>query len=122
MGNMSGVARVLAVDDQEEILHLLSRMLTMAGHVVITAANGEEALQRLREQRPDVMVTDLMMPVMSGKELLERLRDDPEMTGLPVIVLSAFVDDGAIEGATVVMRKPFMQADLLASVEELAGA
>ncbi len=112
---------VLAVDDQEEILVLLARMLKMAGYEVVTAMNGQEALERVAEQKPDLIVTDLMMPVMSGKDLLERLKQDPETAKIPVIVLSAFAD-GDIQGADVIMRKPFMQADLLAGVEGLIGA
>jgi CheY-like chemotaxis protein len=96
-------------------------MLSMGGHVVITAANGAEALERVHEQKPDLIVTDLMMPVMSGKDLILNLKADPETAKIPIVVLSAFAD-ADITDADVVMRKPFMQADLLASVEGLIGA
>jgi CheY-like chemotaxis protein len=84
--------KVLCVDDEPDLLYLFSFVLTRSGHEVVQAANGAEALERIAESRPDVIVTDLMMPVMDGRELIERLRADPATADIPILLVSATPD------------------------------
>lgn len=114
------MARILAVDDQSEILLLLERMLSIAGHVVTTAMNGAEALEKARGSIPDIVITDLMMPIMSGSELIVALRADDRTASIPIVVLSAY-PEGATAGADAFIRKPFMQGDLLDHVAALVS-
>ncbi len=80
---------VLAVDDEPNIRRLVEVNLQRAGYRVATAEDGEHALERLREERPDLMVVDVMMPRMDGFELLRRLKQDPDTAEIPVIMLTA---------------------------------
>ena len=80
---------VLVVDDERDVRQLLSTYLNLQGFSVITASNGREALNRLDEVRPCVILLDLMMPVMDGLEFRRQQRQDPRWSGIPVVCLSA---------------------------------
>lgn len=95
-------------------------ILELAGHAVVEAHHGAAALQRLDEERFDLVITDVMMPVMNGTELVDRLRDDPARSALPIMVLSA--SPHSVERADRVMRKPFAPADLRRITAELLDA
>lgn len=79
---------VLVVEDDKALLTILKDRLTQEGFLVFTAANGQEGLHRAIEHHPDVVLLDLMMPVMNGKSMLIKLRERPEFQRLPVIVLT----------------------------------
>lgn len=113
------MALILAVDDEPDVLFLLRVIFERAGHRVIEAPHGLAALEALQQQRPDVIVTDLMMPVMDGHEFLENLKADPNTASIPVLMLTAN-PNGAV-GADVVMRKPFSNSEIVERVESLAG-
>jgi len=81
------MATVLVVDDEPDILLMLRMSLEDEGHTVVMAADGESGLQRLAEHRPDLVLLDVMMPVLDGWGVLERKQRDGDLT--PVIVLSA---------------------------------
>jgi CheY-like chemotaxis protein len=81
--------RVLVIDDDIDIRVLLELLFEHAGYTVVTAANGMEGLQAARLARPSVIVLDLMMPVMDGREFRLRQVADPELAGIPVIITSA---------------------------------
>jgi CheY-like chemotaxis protein len=81
--------RVLVVEDDAAIRVMLSDLLNDAGYAVLEASTGKEALRRLREQAPDVIVLDLMLPELSGWEFLNRARQQPGGLQAPVVVLSA---------------------------------
>jgi CheY-like chemotaxis protein len=115
-----GVVKVLVVDDESNMRFLIRMILERAGYEVVEAAHGAAALDRVKESRPDMMVTDLMMPVMSGRELVERLRADPETASLPIIVVSANSSSVAT-AADAVLGKPFDPDALVAAVGLLAG-
>jgi CheY-like chemotaxis protein len=83
---------VLVVDDHETIRHLLRRVLQSQGHTVLTAASGSEALALLRIQSIDLVMLDIMMPEMSGIEVLERIKANPDTQDIPVLVVSADTD------------------------------
>lgn len=99
------MARILIVDDEPDLRAMVRLILELAGHEVVEAHHGAAALQRLGEKHVDLVITDVMMPVMNGSELIDRLRADPERTNVRIIVLSA--SPHAIERADHVMRKPF---------------
>ena len=86
---------ILIVEDNPRMQETLSTVLRLKGFQTLTAYNGLEALDVLRLRSPDLMLLDLMMPVMSGLELLKVLRESPQWKGLPVVVLSARDDFGA---------------------------
>jgi len=80
---------VLVVDDEQGIRELLTELVQMAGCRAVVAANGAEALQVLSAHRPCLIIVDLLMPVMSGFDLLESLARDPGLTAIPVIILTS---------------------------------
>jgi two-component system, cell cycle response regulator DivK len=81
--------RVLLVEDAPFLRYAFGRLLRMHGFEVMEANDGREALECVSEFRPQLVVTDLMMPVMDGVELIERLRSDPETADLPVVAITA---------------------------------
>jgi len=117
---------ILAVDDLQENRELVARNLSRIGHFVVTAASGEEALLALEQSDVDVVLLDLIMPGMDGREVLRRIKDHPEWRATPVIVISGNQDmDGIIEcieaGADDYLFKPFnpvlLQARIKAGIE-----
>ncbi len=116
--------RILVVDDEIYIVHILEFTLTMEGYEVLTAADGEEALRRLEQDRPDLVVLDIMMPKVDGYEVLRRIRADEEFRQLPVILLSAKgrpIDrqTGLDIGADDYIVKPFSPRRLLEKIQDL---
>jgi CheY-like chemotaxis protein len=120
------MARVLVVDDEPDLRDMLRVSLSLAGHEVSVAPDGHRALVLAREQLPDVLVLDVMMPGMDGWGVLASLKSDPDsaVAGIPVLMLTARSGDldairGGIEGAVRYLTKPFAIADLH---EAVAGA
>lgn len=95
-------------------------ILELAGHEVVEAHHGAAALERLREEPADLLITDVMMPVMDGTELIDQLRADPARANLPIIVLSASPHN--VERANHVMRKPFAPVELRQITAHLLSA
>lgn len=83
---------IAIVDDNEVTSQLLARLLRQAGYIAICVPGGGEAMEHLRLMTPDLLVLDVMMPQVSGLDLLRSLRDDPQFTELPVIMLSGVMD------------------------------
>jgi CheY-like chemotaxis protein len=83
------MSRVLVVDDSQSVLHFLRAVLEGERHEVATAADGKEALEKIRQLRPDVVVTDSVMPHIDGYELVRALREDPATADIPVIMLTS---------------------------------
>jgi two-component system, OmpR family, alkaline phosphatase synthesis response regulator PhoP len=116
--------RILAVDDEPNIVRLIEVNLTRHGYTVDTANNGVQALEKIRTNRPDLVVSDVMMPEMDGFELLSSIRRDPALESLPVIMLTAKAGDkdvmsGYSRGADMYLTKPFNPAELLAFVKRI---
>jgi DNA-binding response OmpR family regulator len=117
----------LVVDDDRVIQQLLEVNLELEGYEVKRAENGEEALKLVREYNPDVMLLDVMMPKLDGREVCRRIKADPQTAHVPVIFLSARAQDmdvnsGLELGASAYITKPFDPVDLLQTVERvLAG-
>ena len=110
------MSRLLIVDDEVAILEALTDILSVEGYDVATAANGAEGLQQVGRQRPDLILLDLMMPVMDGQEMLRRLKDDASLRTIPVVVMSAGrVTKAELQGSPF-LPKPFELDDLLDTV------
>lgn len=110
---------ILIVDDESDILFVLRVVLESSGYSVVEALDGREALEQVREARPDLVITDLMMPVMDGRELIHRIRENPETQALPILMVSA--NPNGTVGAQAMLRKPFKHDDLLREVRSLLG-
>jgi CheY-like chemotaxis protein len=112
------VGTILIVDDESNIRFLVRITLEDEGFEVVEAHHGVAALDRVHETPPDVVVTDLMMPVMAGRELIERLRSDAQTASIPIIILSA--NDKLEQGlADVALGKPFDPQLLLEAIQSL---
>jgi len=114
---------LLAVDDIPQNLRVLDAILTPRGYRVITAASGAEALQKVADEHPDLLLLDIVMPGMSGYEVCRRLREQPETRMLPIVMVTASAHEekvAAIEaGADDFVSKPIDQSELLARVKSL---
>jgi CheY-like chemotaxis protein len=109
---------VLIVEDDEDLREMMAQLLTLEGFNAAAVANGREALEYMQESgKPDVILLDLMMPVMDGWEFRRQQRADPELAPVPVIVLSA-LDQGRASGldANAFLKKPLDFDRLLALV------
>ena len=115
---------VLVVDDEYAIVDALKALLEDEGYIVATASDGREALARLRETTPDVVLLDLMMPVMDGRETLRAIRADPVLSQLPVVLMSAAkraLHQPPAQEASAILPKPFSVERLLELLRELAS-
>ena len=119
---LTSVPRVLLVDDDPAILRLLEVNFRMEGFDVDVAAHGQDAMAAVERATPDVVILDLMLPGMDGREILRRLRALPTTAAVPVIFLTARAgDDAALAGVgEVCVQKPFDTVDLVAAVRALA--
>ena len=117
-----GIGTVLVVDDDAVVRDVISRHLKREGYYVVTAVDGEQALERVREHRPDVITLDVLMPKTDGWAVLSALKNDPEFADIPV-VLSSIVENrnlGFSLGAVDYVNKPIEQDQLLAVVSKHA--
>jgi CheY-like chemotaxis protein len=106
------------VDDDDAIRDVISEVLRDDGYDVVGARNGEQALHELRKERhPDLVLLDLMMPIMSGWELLEQIQNSDELSRIPVVVVSAMGAPGVEEH----LAKPIDLDRLLATVSRLTA-
>jgi DNA-binding response OmpR family regulator len=120
--------RILLCDDEAHILRAAEFKFKRAGYEVFCAFDGQEGWEQVLEQRPDIVVTDCQMPRLNGLQLAERIHKSPEMSGLPVIMLSAkgfeLSGDEIRErfGIRALLAKPFSPRELFQRVEAtLAG-
>lgn len=119
------MSRILAVDDTRALLTMLVACLESGGHEVVTARDGVEALERLREHKPDLVITDLNMPRMNGLEFIEAARKEPEGRAVPMLLLTtetaqALKDRAREVKATGWLTKPFDPDQILGLVDRLA--
>lgn len=104
---VGGMARVLVVDDEEYIVDLLSLLLEDDGHLPLRAFNGKEALEVVTTDNPQMVIADVMMPLMDGVELTRTLKSNPKTAGITVILMSALGAMGTDVPADDFIAKPF---------------
>lgn len=112
---------IMVVDDEPHIRDMLTLLLEMHGFAVSTAVDGLDAWEKVNQTQPDVIILDVMMPVMDGITLCQKLRAHPETTHLPVIMLSGKTQFGAeaeglAAGANYYMWKPMKTVELVANI------
>lgn len=116
------LAKVLIVDDQPEPLFVLQSLLEREGYEVVAASNGEEAIAIALEQLPDVILLDVMMPGLSGKDVARTLKADDQLRYTPIVLLTSrddleVLEEGFAAGADDFLRRPFEARELLARVQ-----
>jgi DNA-binding response OmpR family regulator len=114
---MTETTRILVADNDEDILTLVAFRLQRQGYEVLVARDGAEALERAREELPDLCVLDVMMPKLTGYDVTRALRADPRTQDVPVILLTARVQEADVKsgfdaGADDYVRKPFSPQEL----------
>mgnify|MGYP001366445368 CR=1 FL=1 len=118
--------RILVADDDGNMLFMVSEILARQGYEVFQAINGDQALKDARSFHPDLMVLDIMMPVIDGIEVCRRVKAAPETSDIKVIMLTAKtsgrdLEAGLAAGADHYMTKPFKIAELSGKIKELIG-
>ncbi len=120
-------ARILIVDDEPSIVIPLEYLMRREGYDVVTAADGETALQAVAQAPPDLVILDVMLPRMSGFDVCRALRSEPRHGRLRILMLSAKgreseVEKGLAVGADAYVTKPFSTRDLVARVRKQLGS
>jgi CheY-like chemotaxis protein len=111
---------ILVVDDEFDILTVWRLLLERHGYTVLTASNGAAALDHIRTNRPDIIVSDCMMPIMSGLQLCAALHADPDLRAIPIILCSAASDIPAQPNPHIAYaRKPLSFDELLAMLQRM---
>ena len=115
------------MDDEPDLVSLLVDQLTALGHDVIVARDGAQGVQEALAWRPDVVLTDVIMPFMDGPEMLERLRAEPQTSAIPVIALSALTDAKTRArmsslGVRCFLAKPYSLKDLATQIQDAVSA
>ena len=118
---------ILVADDETHILNVVSLKLKNAGFRVVTARDGQEALELAQQEQPDLLITDHNMPHMTGLELCQKLREDSRFDRMPAIMLSARgfqleERDTAASGIRMMISKPFSPREVLTAVEQVLAA
>jgi two-component system, OmpR family, alkaline phosphatase synthesis response regulator PhoP len=119
--------KILAVDDEKHIVRLVQVNLERQGYEVVTANDGKEALKKVEEERPDLVVLDVMMPYMDGFEVLQNLRRNSATRDIPVIMLTAKAQDADVfkgwqSGVGCYLTKPFNPMELISFVKRIFGS
>ena len=109
----------LVVDDEPDIRYIVARVLGSAGYDVVEAPHGEAALELAFHAAPGLVITDFMMPVMGGVELIARLRADERTAGIPIVLLTG--TRGTVTGADATVAKPFDHRELVELADRLTG-
>jgi DNA-binding response OmpR family regulator len=125
-GGMERSPRILVADDDPIILRLLEVNLGLEGFEVETASRGEEAITKAKESKPDLILLDVMMPGITGWEVVGRLKEDRDTAGIPVVFLSARTGEhdrrrGEELGVAAYVTKPFDPAELATLLRRLTG-
>lgn len=115
---------ILIVDDEFGILEVVEYILADLGYSVVSALNGQDALARLKETMPDLIILDFMMPIMDGAALLKALRADSKYGSIPVVLTSALPEASIRErcdGYNIFLRKPYKTEKLIEAITGLLG-
>lgn len=116
--------KVLVADDDPVVCILMTEFLSSKGFQVETSQSGQACLDRLNQELPDVLLLDLLMPDMTGIDVLRRLRGDPRTASLPIVILSADTDTESVMqsnnvAASAYLHKPFGAKEVMAVVEQV---
>lgn len=113
---------VLIVEDERPIAMLLSKIVEQLGLSPVVAYNGEDGLARAREVKPDMVLLDLIMPIMSGECMLEKMQEDDSLADIPVVITSTTDDEDDLwRGQYPLLRKPFEPAQVRELVRTALG-
>jgi two-component system cell cycle response regulator DivK len=115
--------RILVVEDQADNRRILRDLLTSAGYEIIQAENGEEALAMVARDRPDLILMDIQLPLLDGYEATRRIKADPELRAIPIIVITSYALSGdeskaRAAGCDAYVTKPYSPRTLLAQIRE----
>jgi len=114
-------ARILVVEDDPDIMRIIGHALQSAGYEVVPAYGGEDAIRKVKAQKPDLVLTDLAMPGVSGVDVIAAIKSDPQTSAIPVIAVTAHVWNGIAQaagkaGCDGYISKPFNAKQLLQQV------
>lgn len=120
---MTAQKTILIVDDEKDLVDLMAVMLEVQGFTVIKAFSGEEALAKLREKKPDIVLLDVMMPEMSGYEVCQKIKNEDQYKMIPVIFVTAKAQledqkKGREAGADGFITKPYEYSQLLQEIQK----
>src|SRR5215210_3567136 len=126
LDRMEALGRVLVIDDSEVIRQLITINLELEGFEVVTAVDGQDALDKIDEVRPDVMTIDVKMPRLDGFETVQRLRADPRIADIRVVMVSACAQESEVQrghsvGVDAYLTKPFDPEGLVRTVRDLVA-
>jgi len=115
---------ILVVDDNTDMRNYVAQILKQANYRIVTARNGSDGFAQVQKYQPDLIVTDLMMPLVSGLDMIRMIREQPALAGIPIVLLTAKVDqetriESTEQGADAYLAKPFNDRELLAEVRNL---
>jgi len=116
------MSKILIVDDEEEARSVLREILKREGYEVFQAANGEEAIRIVKDNRPDVILLDIRMPVMDGFEVCKRLKEKEETKAIPIITITGYSEEkekSLMSGADDFLSKPFEKIDLITRIKAI---
>lgn len=118
--------RILLVDDEEDVVKVVGGRLSQWGYQTVVATNGQEALEAVRRQPPDLILLDLKMPVLSGRDACHELKADPQFAGIPVILMTSSTGVAVEEEQRAIradgfVLKPFEPAELSATIRKWIG-
>ena len=115
--------KVLVVEDNADARDLLALVLTSEGFTIITAENGLAGLALAKAERPDLIITDISMPILDGVEMIKQIREIPELENIPIVAVSAYgsgiTGDAVKAGASKAMHKPMEFTSFLAILKTL---
>jgi DNA-binding response OmpR family regulator len=118
---------ILLVDDDLTLREMYEERMKAEGFNILQATNGEEALQKIRESKPDVILLDIMMPKVNGFDVLKELKADPELKSIPVIVLTALIQDvDRVQGKKLgavdyIVKSETMPGEVIAKIKNAIG-
>jgi len=117
------IRRILVVEDQEDNRQILRDLLTSVGYEMAEAENGEQALAAVKAQRPDLILMDIQLPILDGYEATRRIKADPQLSSIPIIVVTSYALSGdeakaRAAGCDAYVTKPYSPRQLLAKIKE----
>jgi two-component system, cell cycle response regulator DivK len=115
--------RILVVEDQEDNRRIVRDLLTSAGYALIEATDGEAGVRLAKEQLPDLILMDIQLPVLDGYEATRRIKGDPELRAIPIVVVTSYALSGDDQkamaaGSDAYIAKPFSPRELLATIRQ----